>query len=261
MTDEEAAGPAAGLVAMMDAIERSEDCAARRRHTFERLRLPDAAAVVDVGCGAGTALIELGIADPTRTLHGVDINEPMLAVAAARAERARVRCALHHAPCDALPLDAESVHGFRCERLLQHLSDPLATLVEARRVLVANGRVAVCELDWDAALVDSSDRACTRALLRAFADSSANGTIGRRLSSLLRDAGFEDVRVEPAFALSTNWESHRWFVELLATVGRLSEPCPVETIDQWLDEQRERAEKDRFCVVIPWFVASATKPR
>jgi hypothetical protein len=48
---------------------------------------------------------------------------------------------------------------------------------------------------------------------------------------------------------------------LLAMVRRLSEQCPIETIDRWLEEQRERAGRDRFCVVIPWFVASATKPR
>ncbi|MFO0560852.1 MAG: methyltransferase domain-containing protein [Polyangiales bacterium] len=260
MTDEEIAASAAGLLTMMDTVERSSDCVARRAQTLDLLALPPSATALDVGCGAGTALIELGRRARGHTLIGVDINERMLAVARARAARAAVACALHEASSEALPLASQSVDGVRCERLLQHLSDPLATLLEMKRVLKARGRVALCELDWDAALVDSDDRECSRALVRAFANGSANATIGRKLHGLLRDAGFEDVRVEPSFALSTSWQDHRWFVELLATVGRVSEPCPIETIDRWLDEQRERAARDRFCVVIPWFVASATKP-
>lgn len=256
--DEAIADAAAGLLAMMDAVERSPDCALRRRRARELLATAGGRSFVDVGCGAGTALIELGLEDRSRALFGVDINGGMLAVARARAARAGVECAFSEGTCAALAMADASVDGFLAERVLQHLSDPLAALREARRVLVGAGRVVIVELDWDAALVDSDDRESTRALVRAFANGIPHGTIGRRLHGLLLDAGFENVCVEPSFALATDWDTHRWFVELLATIGRVTDALPNETVDRWLDEQQTRARNGRFCVVLPWFVASAT---
>lgn len=259
MTDDEIAGASSRLLEMMDNVERSEDCAARRRRTRELLAVAGARRVVDVGCGAATALIELALDDRTRSVRGIDINEGMLAVARARAARAGVVAEFSQGSCDALPLADASVDGYLSERMLQHLSEPLVALREARRALVRGGRVVLVELDWDAALIESDDRETTRALVRMFANSSPNGTIGRGLRSLLLDAGFENVCVEPSFALSTDWASHGWFVELLATLARVMEPVPSETVERWIDEQRERAKRGRFCVVMPWFVASATR--
>ncbi len=257
MSDAEIAGRAAGLLAMMDAVEASDDCRRRRAHSFEQLRLSPASRVIDVGCGAGTAVIELAALGQLAT--GFDISEGLLAVARARAERASLSCSFIEASVESLPVEAESIDGYRAERLFQHLREPAAAFGEARRALRRGGRIAIVDLDWDGALIDSDDLPKTRALLRMFADSIPRATVGRQLHGLLSDHGFSQVEVRPDFALSTDFSSHRWFIELLAALGAVFEPAPREALDRWIDEQRSRGERGRFCAVLPWVVATATR--
>lgn len=79
---------------------------------------------------------------------------------------------------------------------------------------------------------------------------------GRQYRSLLLAGGFDDVTVEVHTDVFTD-------PAMLSLLARLAEPvCAAGVVgrdqaDEWLAEQRRRAEADRFLVAIPFFVASA----
>jgi SAM-dependent methyltransferase len=141
--------------------------------------------VLDIGCGPGSITAGLaGIVDATGVAVGIDLDperlpeHPRSAVAAAHASR--------------LPFpDATFDAMFSCA-LLQHVDDPLAVLVEARRVAKPGSVIGIADADWDGWLVHPPDPLVDRGqqILRQLR-SSGDPTVGKRLRGLLTDAGFE----------------------------------------------------------------------
>lgn len=148
--------------------------------------------VLDLGCGAGrfvAALASAG-ADPV----GVEVAEAALDRAARVAPGADLRLV---GDDGTIPVDHGSVDLVWCSEVLEHVADGAALLGEARRVLRRGGRllvtvpyhgrakgVAIALARFDAHFDPQGQhlRFFTRASLRA----------------LLRDTGFEDVRIEAA---------------------------------------------------------------
>lgn len=91
--------------------------------------------LLDVGCGTGMVL-QLATADGW-TAVGIDVAEPLLAVAGERVGAAAVRVA----EADDLPFDDASFDAVVGVNAFQFASDPAAALQEAARVLAPGGRV------------------------------------------------------------------------------------------------------------------------
>jgi ubiquinone/menaquinone biosynthesis C-methylase UbiE len=159
----------------------------------------------------------------------------------------------------ALPLDDGSVHGYRAERVFQHLEDPACALREARRVLAPGGRVVLQDQDWDAFLLDATDVALGRRVLRAFADSLIAGTVGRSFHALLVDAGFQDVRVEGHVHTTSDHDAYGWLVDIAARAARAGGVAD-DDVERWVDDQRARAAAGRWWMGMTHFIASARTP-
>jgi SAM-dependent methyltransferase len=128
--------------------------------------------------------------------------DPVLQAAAAGAGAPRVR-----ADAVALPLPDASVGGVLLRYVLQHTPDPAAVLTEARRVLRPGGALVVVDVD-DAlvGVVEPAFPELVPVFTRLAARQGAAGgdrLIGRRLSRLLRSAGFDGVALRP-FALTSD---------------------------------------------------------
>jgi ubiquinone/menaquinone biosynthesis C-methylase UbiE len=113
----------------LDRIEETTGALALRAESYRLLRLGPGDTCVDVGCGAGHAVGELSRAQ-VKTI-GVDSDPAAIATASSRTPDA----VFHVAPSDQLPLENESVDGYRAARLFHLLEDPQPTLTEAWRVL------------------------------------------------------------------------------------------------------------------------------
>jgi len=98
--------------------------------------------VLDVGCGTGHDLVELG---PARV--GIDHSEAMVQRATERGGTALLGDALQ------LPFAASAFGAVRADRVLQHLPDPLAALGEMIRVTRSNGRVIVADPDQESLVI------------------------------------------------------------------------------------------------------------
>src|SRR5882757_7411153 len=112
---------------LLDRIEQTPGAVALRAGSYRLLGLSPGDTVVDVGCGAGHAVAELVAAQ----LKVVGIDPDPDAIAAARVRSTDAM--FHVAHSDELPLEDESVDGYRAARLFHLLADPLPTLDEAQR--------------------------------------------------------------------------------------------------------------------------------
>ena len=161
--------------------------------------------VVDVACGTGiVARIAAARVGPTGAVVGVDLNPGMLSVAQSAVLTDSRTCAplqWQEASADKLPLPAESFDVVYCQLGLQFFSDRAAALREMRRVLGAEGRLALMvwrgihESPGFAVLAESLERhigQTAATIMRApFGLSNAE-----ELATLVRAAGFHDIAIQ-----------------------------------------------------------------
>jgi SAM-dependent methyltransferase len=130
--------------------------------------------VLDLGCGPCSITVDLGDA------IGIDLDPvPAGGVPVLRADAA------------ALPVRDASVDAVFACALLQHVRDPLAVLVEARRVARPGAVVGVADADWGGAVLHPHEPLIDRGIEIQERLRSGNARIGRQLAALLAAAGFE----------------------------------------------------------------------
>jgi SAM-dependent methyltransferase len=154
--DDRAAWAASGLGAedfetwLVDRVARRPSGARARKvygaddvHDFARAAILDALALgpgdrlLEVGCGGGLLLRSALAAGASAT--GIDHSEEMVALARERAPEARVV----HGAAESLTFDDDEFTAVAMSVVFLFLDDPLAALVECRRVLDPEGRIAI----------------------------------------------------------------------------------------------------------------------
>jgi ubiquinone/menaquinone biosynthesis C-methylase UbiE len=156
--------------------------------------------VLDVGCGTGiVARYVAPLAGPNGEVVGLDLNPNMLAVARATAEQERLAIDWQEGRAEALPFPDGRFDLVLCQFALMFFADRRAALGEMHRVLTDGGRVGLSV--WQGLDRHPFYRALHEAIERRlgisgvreiFALGDADG-----LRTLLKDAGFRNVAVEP----------------------------------------------------------------
>ncbi|MFG1710813.1 methyltransferase domain-containing protein [Nonomuraea sp. M3C6] len=102
--------------------------------------------LLDAGCGVGEVARQLATrVGPTGSIAAVDLSEDAISTARARHDGSPITYAVG----DVTALDFPEGHfdGVRCERVLQHLSDPDGAVKELMRVTRRGGRICVIDTD------------------------------------------------------------------------------------------------------------------
>ena len=173
----------------------TEECAA-----FLLPRLQPDAVVLDVGSGPGT--ITVGLARRAGRVIGLDASVAMVEAARNHAARTGIgNVSFETGSAYDLPWDDDSFDVVYAHQVLQHLSDPVRALLEARRVLRPDGLLAVRDADYGTMVHAPIDPAIQRWLRLYHEVTAANGgeaDAGRFLLSWVIAAGFDDPAVSTA---------------------------------------------------------------
>ena len=105
--------------------------------------------LLDVGCGPGTITVDLAASVGPGRVTGVD-REPAVVAEATGLLEASATGNLEFVTGDvySLGFDDQSFDVAHAHQVLQHLTDPVAALVEMRRVLRPGGILAVRDSDY-----------------------------------------------------------------------------------------------------------------
>lgn len=157
--------------------------------------------LLDVGCGPGTVTVDLAERLTQGSVIGVDASDDVLEAARGLADaHGTTNITFEHANAYELPFEDHSFDVVFAHQLLQHLSDPVAALREMRRVARPGGIVAVRDTDYGAMTWYPESAELTEWNMLYHEVTHAYGfepDAGRRLTSWVRDAGFDPATIEP----------------------------------------------------------------
>jgi SAM-dependent methyltransferase len=171
---------------------------------------------VDVGCGSGILTEELARRLGPERVASADPS-PLLEAAADRVPGADVR----QAPAENLPWKDGAFDAALAQLVIHFLDDPVAGLVEMRRVTRSGGVVAACSWNFPRMKLLSTFWEAARAVVpTARSETLQIGSLDE-LAGLGRSAGLGEVQAAP-LEVSTRYED---FDELWASFGRKVGPA------------------------------------
>jgi ubiquinone/menaquinone biosynthesis C-methylase UbiE len=185
-----------GLVDYLDNLQRIPVVAEVKDWIVASVAECDPHAIAEVGCGNGDMSARFARACPDRDYSvGFDFSERFVRIARGRHADPDLFFVVSdgaNLPCEPATFDALTI-----ERVLMHIVDPSAVIAEAARVLADDGRLVICETDWQTLRVDHPDAALTTRILAACIDCLVSPTVCRQLETLVGQAGFSilDTRV------------------------------------------------------------------
>lgn len=244
-----------------DAYQGS-DIARRRLAMLGILQAGRGDRVLDIGCGPGMLALELSRAvGDAGSVLGIDPSPDMLAAARKRCG-GRANVSFMDGTANALPLDDAAVDRAVALQVFEYLEDIPGALLEARRVLDADGRLVIGNVHWGSLVWHSADRRRMARLLEAWDSHLAEPCVPALLPRLLRDAGFVVERVEPVPVCDSTLRADGLaqmllhLIEGFAVRNGLIEP---EEARAWSEEQRALAREGRFFFALTQFVIAARR--
>jgi SAM-dependent methyltransferase len=231
---------------------------------LDSIDLPQAAAVLDLGCGTGIVTRALATrAGFAGTVTGVDQNPEFLAAAQRLAASEGIGDRVAFVVGDAHDLDFPAA-GFDAvvgHTLVSHVRDPLAVLVEAARVVRPGGTVAVFDGDYASLTFGCSDARLGQAMESAVQSQiMSSPRVMRELPRMLPRAGLRLITTQAhvyAEAGSSTFMLNlaETYAPLVATTGQL----PTEQIDAWLADQRRSAGDGTFFAACNYYAYVARR--
>ena len=182
--------------------------------------------LLDVGCGPGTITADLALLVAPGEVVGIDAEDGVVAQARQHAQELGLgNLRFESGDLFGLGFPDASFDVVHVHQVLQHLADPVAALVELRRLVRPNGLLAARDSDYRAFRWAPADPMLDRWLELYLAVTAHNGhdaTIGPRLLGLAHEAGFREVDVSSSTWTYADPGSRAWWGRLWADRVRYS---------------------------------------
>jgi SAM-dependent methyltransferase len=225
---------------------------------------PDAATLIDVGCGLCTAAHELLPVRTKMAYLGVDTDEERLATAQKTFEGAPYarRVTLRKAPAHELPVPEAVAEVVLFALTLREIDDIPRALKEARRALVPGGRVVAVEPDNLGVRFGFSGSLDEESREFAALLTGSNQAIGPALPSLLADAGLRPTVFRPHVLGTTREETAADFAARLSGLAEIVCPDPAKRarFDRLVEVLGQRPGRGWSSHVVPCFLTVGHRP-
>jgi ubiquinone/menaquinone biosynthesis C-methylase UbiE len=184
---------------LMSALERraaSPRERAMRDAYLSFMELPDGARVLEVGCGTGAVARDL--AGRARIGEVIGLDPSAVFIAKARELAAGVsNLSFEEGDAHRLPHEDRAFDAVLFHTCLSHVTSPQIALAEAHRTLRAGGYLAIFDGDFASRTIAIGEHDPLQKCMDAAAASSVHDRwIMRRISSLVRSAGFQIERFD-----------------------------------------------------------------
>jgi len=247
----------------IEIMYQTTDVVAQRLATHRMLDLRAGEAVLDIGCGPGLLAEEMAVTvGPAGRVRGIDLSADMVAMSERRCA-GQDWAAFEVADAAALPYPDGHFDAAASTQVYEYVEDVLSVLVELHRVLRPGGRALIIDTDFDSLVLHSDDRALTERILTAWDGHFMHRDLPRKLSPLLREAGFVIGRrdVLPMF----NPEYHRnafgsHLVRVMADFAIDREGITKEEADAWIAGLEKLGAEGRFFFSLNRYLFLAEKP-
>lgn len=203
----------------IEAVYLTPDVAEQRDKVLALLAPQAGQRTLDIGCGPGLTTLALAHAvGAGGSVLGVDIAEPMLAIARQRcAASPQVEFAL--ADVTALPHADASFDMALATQVYEYVEDIDGALRELARVVKPGGRVLLVDTDWESAVWASSDNARMRLVLDTWNEHIPHPQLPRDLKRRMELAGFKSVRVEIVPILNLAYDPQTYSIGMMEVIG------------------------------------------
>jgi ubiquinone/menaquinone biosynthesis C-methylase UbiE len=231
--------------------------------SVDALRLRPGLQVLDVGSGAGDDARRLAeVVGETGHVEAIDIDPQMIAEAVRRSTHQSARVTFRVLDVYELDYDTGRFDACRAERTFLHLADPARALAQMVRVARPGSWVVVLDRDIETRTIDAVDRALTRRIINFWCDSFLGGWVGRSLPRLFREAGLEEIGIEPFTVVDTDYEAFNAQYDLPRIAARAAAAGVIraDEAERWIAALRERHHAGSFFTSMTSFVVAGRKP-
>jgi len=247
---------AAQLAMILDLLAAKPAIQTLKAWALEQLDPRPGETAADIGSGTGEDVADLAArVSPGGRAVGVEPSPGL------RAEAARRTDGLEFVDGDvlSLPFEDEAFDLIRCERVLQHISEPSKAVAEMVRVLKPGGRIALIDTDWSTAILHPVDPDVYSRIVGIFFAEAANPYSGRTLRGLLAETGLTITGETAATWIEPQEGGREGFVAMLGQRAAAAGAITQAEADVFRTGITEAADRGAFHLSVTMYAASAIK--
>lgn len=234
-----------------------------KQRSHRKLHPSEGDRILDAGCGVGDDVLTIAErVTPDGEVIGIDKSEEMIETAQEKAAN-RSSITFHVREIYETGFESNAFDASRADRVFQHLDDPAAAIDELKRVTRAGGKIGLSDPDWETLVIDAPGDDPPNELLDPEFSMATNPTIGRELYRLARNAGLEDVDIDPDLFVTTDFEFAAQMVQFEDWTDTLVQAREVtqNDVEQWFDRLRRADKAGEFLLSFGLYTVTGTVPR
>ena len=184
-----------------------------RNYIYSLIDFNNLETILDIGCGDGYDLIEIGKhANDNTSLMGLDFMEESIEKAKLKTDTDSRFSFKSHDITRGIPFKDEHFDVVFSNNMLECIKDKDALIEEFYRVLKPNGQIVCAHFDWDSQLIDGMNKNLVRKIVQTYNDwqqdwmADIDSWMGRRLWRTFNATGLFEGNIYTYVLTNTEFE-------------------------------------------------------